>query len=154
MALKRSPRGRRWCLPERAELRERFSDEEPGTVGAIVGHTGEGVSDMNLAAAMAHDGMASEVVLVARGASGSLRSRARRAGITQVVDATVVPAARAVVPNERRGRKTAREGSRHALSWSGRLAIPSPEEPGEVVEEASQVPAEPAPQSALLRRRS
>ena len=80
------------------DLRQRFSDEEPGTVGAIVGHTGEGVSAMNLAAAIAHDGVASEVVLVARGASGSLRSRARRAGVTQVYDATVVPALEPVQP--------------------------------------------------------
>lgn len=73
------------------ELRERLRDEEPRTVGAIVGHGGSGVSDLNLAAAVAHDGFASEVVLVARGASGSLRSRASQAGITRVVDATVAP---------------------------------------------------------------
>ena len=73
------------------ELRERFREEEPGTVGAIVGHTEDGVSDMNLAAAVARDGLASEVVLVARGVSGSLRSRASRAGITQVIDAVVAP---------------------------------------------------------------
>ena len=73
------------------ELRERFREEEPGTVGAIVGHTEDGVSDMNLAAAVASDGLASEVVLVARGVSGSLRSRASRAGITQVIDAVVAP---------------------------------------------------------------
>lgn len=74
------------------ELRERFYEEEPGTVGAIVGHADDGVSDMNLAAAIVHDGLASEVVLVARGASGSIRSRASRAGISQVIDATVAPA--------------------------------------------------------------
>lgn len=74
------------------ELRERFLDEEPGTVGAVVGHVAQGVSDLNLAAAVANDGRASEVVLVARGASGSLRSRAKRAGITHVIDATVSPA--------------------------------------------------------------
>ena len=73
------------------ELRERLRDEEPRTVGAIVGHGGSGVSDLNLAAAVAHDGFASEVVLVARGASGSLRSRASQAGVTRVVDATVAP---------------------------------------------------------------
>ena len=74
------------------ELRERLREEEPRTVGAIVGHAEDGVSDMNLAAAIAHDGLASEIVLVARGASGSLRSRASRTGITRVYDATVVPA--------------------------------------------------------------
>ena len=73
------------------ELRERFLDEEPGTVGAIVGHTGDDVSSMNLAAALVRDGRPSEVVLVVRGASGSVRSRAQRAGVAQVVDATVAP---------------------------------------------------------------
>ena len=74
------------------ELRERFADEEPKTVGAIVGHTGDGVSSLNLAAAIVRDGRASEVVLVARGASGSLRSRAGRAGVTRVADVTALAA--------------------------------------------------------------
>ncbi len=92
MALRRIAPGSAVVFARSAqELRERLREEEPGTVGAIVGHAQEGVSEMNLAAALAHDGLASEVVLVARGASGSLRSRARRAGISQVVDATVLP---------------------------------------------------------------
>jgi pilus assembly protein CpaE len=93
MALRRIAPGSAVVFAQSAQdLRERLHDEEPGTVGAIVGHSSEGVSDMNLAAALAHDGYASEVVLVARGASGSLRSRASRAGIARVVDATVAPA--------------------------------------------------------------
>ena len=93
MALKRIAPGSAVVFARNAqELRERFREEEPGTVGAIIGHTEDGVSDMNLAAAVVRDGLAGEVVLVARGASGSLRSRARRAGISQVVDATVAPA--------------------------------------------------------------
>ncbi len=154
MALKRIAPGSAVVFARSAqELRERFADEEPGTVGAIIGHAGDGVSDMNLAAAVAHDGIASEVVLVARGASGSLRSRARRAGITQVVDATVVPALEAaLVGSESSGGQDARDAG-DGLRVPGRqISIPSPEEPGEVVEEASQVPAEPAPQSALPRR--
>ena len=92
MALRRIAPGSAVVFARSAqELRERFRDEEPGTVGAIVGHTEDGVSDMNLAAALVRDGLASEVVLVARGASGSLRSRASRAGIARVVDATVAP---------------------------------------------------------------
>lgn len=92
MALRRISPGSAVVFVESArELRERLRDEEPRTVGAIVGHTRDGVSGMNLAAAIAHDGLASEVVLVARGASGSVRSRAGRAGITTVVDATVAP---------------------------------------------------------------
>ena len=93
MALRRIAPGSAVVFAQSAQdLRERLHDEEPGTVGAIVGHSSNGVSDMNLAAALAHDGYASEVVLVARGASGSLRSRASRAGVSRVVDATVAPA--------------------------------------------------------------
>lgn len=93
MALKRIAPGSAVVFAENAqELRERLAEEEPGTVGAIVGHVGEGVSDINLAAALVRDRRASEVVLVARGATGSLRSRAERAGISRVVDATVAPA--------------------------------------------------------------
>ena len=93
MALRRFAPGAAMVFVESAqELRRQLvQDEEPGTVGVIVGHASQGVSDMNLAAAIAHDGRAKEVVLVARGASGSLRSRARRAGISRVFDATVSP---------------------------------------------------------------
>ncbi len=68
------------------EMRSRFREEEPQSVGAIVGLTGRGVSDVNLAAALAQDGLASEVFLVGRQVSGSLRSRASRAGIDRVID--------------------------------------------------------------------
>lgn len=98
MALRRIAPGFALVFADSAQdLRERLRDEEPGTVGAIVGHAGEGISEMNLAAAIARDGLASEVVLVARGASGSLRSRASRAGISKVVDATVSPALEAAM---------------------------------------------------------
>ncbi len=73
-------------VDDASELRESFLDEEPGTVGAIVGLSDQGVSDVNLAAALAMDGRAAEVVLVCRRASGSLRSRAARAGISQVIE--------------------------------------------------------------------
>lgn len=69
-----------------ADMRRRFGEEEPQSVSAIVGLSGRGVSDVNLAAALAKDGLASEVVLVGRQVSGSLRSRAARAGIGRVVD--------------------------------------------------------------------
>lgn len=73
------------------ELRDAFLDEEPGTVGAVVGLSERGVSDVNLAAAIVRDGRAAQVALVSKGASGSLRSRAARAGITQVIDMQDVP---------------------------------------------------------------
>ncbi len=74
-------------------LRDSFADEEPGRVGAIVGLVDEGVSDVNLAAAVVRDGRASDVMLVTRDASGSLRSRANRAGISNVIDLGEVAAA-------------------------------------------------------------
>lgn len=68
------------------ELRAVVAATRPGEVGAVVGSVAEGVSDINLAAALVNDGNARCVVLVCRKASGSLRSRARRAGIDLVVD--------------------------------------------------------------------
>lgn len=73
------------------ELREMASGHNQGRVGVIVGLTGAGVSAVNLAAAIARDGVASEVVLVARGASGSLKSRAISAGISDVIDVALLP---------------------------------------------------------------
>jgi hypothetical protein len=68
------------------DLRERVMDSAETPWGVIVGLSESGVSDMNLAAAVAHDGMAGSVVLVTRNASGSLRSRAAQAGIDTVID--------------------------------------------------------------------
>lgn len=53
--------------------------------GVVVGEGAEGPEAVNLAAAMAADGWAREVVLVVGHASGSLRSRANRAGISRVI---------------------------------------------------------------------
>lgn len=68
------------------DLRRRLHDEEPGSVGVIIGFCDQGVSDINLAAAIAQDGLAEEVVLAARGVTGSLRSRASCAGVTRIID--------------------------------------------------------------------
>lgn len=67
-------------------LRRMAAGSEPGELGVVVGPVERGVSDVNLAAALTHDGRARQVVLVGRGVSGSLRSRAARAGIDLVVD--------------------------------------------------------------------
>lgn len=75
------------CMAHDAdELRRMVRGSEAGTLGVIVGMTSGGVSDVNLAAAIARDGRARFVALVRRGASGSLRSRARNAGIDLVID--------------------------------------------------------------------
>ncbi|WP_455136017.1 nucleotide-binding protein [Thermophilibacter sp.] len=67
-------------------LRRMAAGSEPGELGVVVGPVGRGVSDVNLAAALARDGRARQVVLAGRAVSGSLRSRAARAGIDLVVD--------------------------------------------------------------------
>lgn len=67
------------------ELRRRALNR-PGTVWALVGCLSGGVSDVNAAAAIAADGCARSVSIVRRDASGSLRSRAARAGIDLVID--------------------------------------------------------------------
>lgn len=67
------------------ELRRRASDR-PGAVWALVGSRSGGISDINAAAAIAADGYARSVSIVRRDASGSLRSRAARAGIDLVID--------------------------------------------------------------------
>ena len=75
-------------------MRLAFREEEPGAVGAAVGMTERGVSDINLAAALVSDGLARKVVLVGRGPSGSERSRAQAAGVTLTVDVDALPARR------------------------------------------------------------
>lgn len=64
----------------------RLGEEEPGRYAVVVGEGISGVSEVNLAAALAASGDFLEVALVARGASGSLRSRAARAGVDVVID--------------------------------------------------------------------
>lgn len=67
-------------------LRRMVLEAVPGELGVVVGPVESGVSDINLAAAVAQDGNARCVVLTRRGPSGSLRSRAARAGVDLVVD--------------------------------------------------------------------
>lgn len=72
------------------ELRSQVLGHNRGRLGVMVGFTGRGVSDVNLAAALARDGVAEEVVLVTRHASGSLKSRAMSAGISDVIDVSLL----------------------------------------------------------------
>lgn len=67
------------------EMRRRVLDSA-GTFSVLVGSPPAGVSDINLAAALVRDGAACSVVMVRRAASGSLRSRAARAGVDLVID--------------------------------------------------------------------
>ncbi len=68
------------------ELRQWLEGSVPGTLNVLVCCKDAQVSDINLAAALAHDGYARRVVLARHHASGSLRSRAARAGIDEVID--------------------------------------------------------------------
>ncbi|WP_070641152.1 hypothetical protein [Olsenella sp. HMSC062G07] len=100
------------CASSAQELRRWFYDEEPGATPAIVGLSERGVSDMNLAAALVADGRASRVALVVRKASGSLRSRAGRAGISWVVDLDDKPAASPARPRDGSDKMSARRKER------------------------------------------
>lgn len=73
------------------ELRSQVLGHNRGRLGVIVGLTDSGVSAVNLAAALARDGVATQVVLVARNASGSLKSRALSAGVSDVIDVALLP---------------------------------------------------------------
>lgn len=66
-------------------LRKRVQRLGAQRCSVLVGLTQDGVSDINLAAALVHDGCAS-VMLVGVGISGSVRSRAMAAGISDVWD--------------------------------------------------------------------
>ena len=81
-------------LDDPQAMRLALREEEPGTVGAAVGMTAQGVSDINLAAALVCDGLARKVVLVGRGLSGSERSRAQTAGVAATIDVDTIPARR------------------------------------------------------------
>lgn len=67
-------------------LRGALLSELPGEACAMVRDGCASMSGVNLAAALVADGHAAEVVLVCDGATGSLRSRARRAGIGRVME--------------------------------------------------------------------
>lgn len=67
-------------------LRRALLEAVPNGMAAAVGPLASGVSDVNLAAAIAQDGNARSVALVRRDVTGSLRSRAARAGIDYVIE--------------------------------------------------------------------
>ena len=69
-----------------ASLRSIVARSTPQDYSVLIGNTGSDVSDINLAAAIVKDGNARCVVLVRSGASGSLRSRAAKAGVDFVID--------------------------------------------------------------------
>ena len=69
-----------------SDLRQLVSEARPDEYSVAIGSFQGDVSDINLAAAISHDRNARAVVLVRRNASGSLRSRAARAGIDLVLD--------------------------------------------------------------------
>ena len=66
-------------------LRELLRTEARGGARVVVGEGARGPNPINVAAAVAADGRAASVDLVARCASGSLRAHAKRVGVTRVV---------------------------------------------------------------------
>lgn len=72
------------------DLRERVQGVPYG-VGALVGPLVEGVSPLNLAAAMVRDGMARDVVLVTGELTEEFELRAKRAGVQTIVDLSTLP---------------------------------------------------------------
>lgn len=73
------------CVADAREMRRLMLAEPPGEAAALVWAPVGGMEAVNLAAALARDGHAAEVVLVSEAASGSLRSRAERAGVSRVL---------------------------------------------------------------------
>lgn len=92
------------AFEEDDELRFFVLDADPGDYGVVIAQVAGGVEDVNLAAAVANDGNARSVVLMRHGVSGSLRSRAARAGIDLVVDLDEVGEGPAEGPGGRSGR--------------------------------------------------
>lgn len=80
------PEARTSGVGSAAELRTVMRAQAPRHASALVGPVTDGVAPINLAAAIVADGHADETVLACASPSGSLRSRAARAGITRVVD--------------------------------------------------------------------
>lgn len=72
------------------ELR-RWAQEASPNAGVVVGPTHGGISDVNVAAAVARDGSAPIVLLVSKNPDDMLRARAQAAGIDQVLEAVMVP---------------------------------------------------------------
>ena len=71
-------------VPNPCQLRERLRRDLAESC-VIVGEGAGGPDPVNVAAAIASDGNAAEVMLALEQTSGSMRSRARRAGVTRVL---------------------------------------------------------------------
>ena len=71
-------------VPNPCQLRARLRRDLAGSC-VIVGEGAGGPDPVNVAAAVAGDGNAAEVMLALEQTSGSMRSRARRAGVTRVL---------------------------------------------------------------------
>lgn len=94
------------------ELRKALLAELPGSSSVAILTGCQGMEPINLAAALVRDAHAREVVLVCDGATGSLRSRARRAGVTRVVEASeLASAVRVGAKGQEHGKAPARKAS-------------------------------------------
>ena len=134
-----------------SELRRVLSEQGHELTGVAVGLTKEGVSDINLAAALVADGCKAAVVLVRKNASGSLLSRAARAGIERVVDPADFMAKPATGMTDSQGAWGHKLGPDPASigqsEGAASLAAPSPRPP------ARHLPEEKAPVMVLCSGR-
>lgn len=89
------------CVGDAAGFRERLRGDLRGAT-ALVAEGARGPAAVNVAAAVAADGGASQVVLAVPHASGSLRSRAKSAGIDRVITEEELAAARSREAVERK----------------------------------------------------
>lgn len=112
------------------ELRRMSRVARAGELGVVVGPVESGVSDINLAAAIVEGGRARDVVLVCREATGSLRSRARQAGIDRVIEEGELPA-RETLPGAQPAEATGVGEASPVFAASFSAACDSGELPGE-----------------------
>lgn len=114
-------------------LRRRLRSDLAGSC-VIVGEGFAGPDPVNVAAAIVRDGTADEVILALESTSGSMRSRARRAGVTSVLTHADL---------------AARQGSTAVRAQGdGHARVPGPAARGGDASQGEAVPREPAPRRA------
>lgn len=79
------------CEANPLRIRSQVGSSSRHEASVVVGPHVEGLTPVNVAAALVADGMVDEVVLAAESPCGSLRSRAARAGIARVLDLSELP---------------------------------------------------------------
>ena len=113
--------------PDSVRLRVRMLAQVPRHASVVIGPGAHGMEPVNLAASLVEDGHADQVILVAPNPSGSLRSRALRAGVSQVLDLGEV--SEAVRSDAWAGGATGSSRDGRSTRAAGRKKPPSPQDP-------------------------